>query len=182
MRCPEDSAELQTADYKGVPIAECPQCLGRWFDRDELKKAKDRTDEDLRWLDFDPFGAEADRFAVQGEQKRCPKDAAWMDALTYERSGVVIDRCSRCHGIWLNHGEFEKLVRYLEGVLLAKPASELTRDALRQLVEIVTGPEGVASGVRDFLAVLKMLELRLAREHPAIAEATDKIYRFSPLK
>ena len=81
-----------------------------------------------------------------------------------------------------NHGEFGKLVRYLEDVLLAKPAGELTRDALRQLVEIVTGPEGVASGVRDFLAVLKMLELRLAREHPAIAEATDKIYRFSPLK
>ncbi len=182
MQCPEDASELQTADYKGVPIGECPQCLGRWFDRDELKKAKDRTDEDLRWLDFDPFGADADRFAVRTQGKQCPKDSARMAALTYERSGVVIDRCPRCHGIWLNHGEFEKIVRYLEGVLLAKPASELTRDALKQLGEIVTGPEGVGSGVRDFLAVLKMLELRLSFEHPAVAEAADKIYRLFPIK
>jgi hypothetical protein len=40
----------------------------------------------------------------------------------------------------------------------------------------------VASGVRDFLAVLKMLQLRLAREHPAIAGATDRLDRFSSLK
>lgn len=182
MQCPEDGAELHTVDYRSVPFQECPRCLGRWFDRGELNKAKDRTDDDLRWLDFEPFGKEADRVAVQTEGKRCPKDSAWMDALTYERSGVVIDRCPRCQGIWLNHGEFEKLVRYLEDVLLAKPAGELSRDAVHQLVEIVTGPDGIASGVRDFVAVLKMLELRLAFEHPAIAATTQKIYRLSPLK
>ena len=182
MLCPEDGSELQTTDYKGVPIDVCPRCHGRWFDRDELRKAKDRTDDDLRWLDFDPFGKEADRFTIPSEGKRCPRDAAEMNALTYEQSGVVIDRCPRCQGIWLNHDEFEKIVHYLERLLLTKPAAELRTDTLKQLVEVVAGPEGVVSEVRDFFAVLKMLQLRLSIERPEIAEAAVKIYRYSPLK
>lgn len=182
MQCPEDGSELRTVDYRGVSFEECPRCLGRWFDRGELDRAKDRTDDDLRWLDFEPFGTEADHIARQTRGRHCPKDSAAMETLTYEQSGVVIDRCPSCRGIWLNHGEFESLVRYLEKVMLAKPAGELSRDALHQLAEAVTSPEGIASGVRDFLAVLKILELRFAFEHPALAQTVQKIYRLSPLK
>lgn len=182
MLCPEDGSELQTTDYKGVPIDECPRCHGRWFDRDELRKAKDRTDDDLRWLDFDPFGNEADRFTMPSKGKRCPRDSTQMNTLSYERSGVVIDRCPNCQGIWLSHGAFENIVRHLGRLLSTKQAAELRTDTLSQLVEVVAGPEGVISEVRDFFAVLKMLRLRLAVEHREIAEAADRIYQLSPLK
>jgi Zn-finger nucleic acid-binding protein len=46
---------LRRTDYHGIRRDECPRCLGRWIDRDELRRAKGRTDRDLRWLDFDPF-------------------------------------------------------------------------------------------------------------------------------
>ncbi|TDB76900.1 MULTISPECIES: zf-TFIIB domain-containing protein, partial [unclassified Micromonospora] len=40
-------------------------------------------------------------------QLTCPKCHA--DMRQYERSGVVIDQCSECRGIFLDRGELEKL-------------------------------------------------------------------------
>jgi len=39
---------------------------------------------------------------------RCPKCAAEM--VTHERSGITIDQCRECRGIYLDRGELEKLV------------------------------------------------------------------------
>lgn len=39
---------------------------------------------------------------------RCPKCAAEM--ATYERSGITLDQCRECRGIFLDRGELEKLV------------------------------------------------------------------------
>jgi Zn-finger nucleic acid-binding protein len=38
----------------------------------------------------------------------CPKCRSSMR--TYERSGVTVDQCSECRGIFLDRGELEKLV------------------------------------------------------------------------
>ncbi len=105
-----------------------------------------------------------------------------MASLTYESSRVVIDKCNRCQGIWLNHGEFERIVEHLDKVVSAATASEYVEEARKEFAEIFRGPEGLRSEVRDFLAVLHLLELRIVVEHPGIAEAADKIYRVSPLK
>ena len=29
---------------------------------------------------------------------------------TYERNGIIIDQCERCHGIFLDRGELERLI------------------------------------------------------------------------
>lgn len=72
MNCPDCQAPLRQTDYHEVHIDECPQCLGRWFDRNELRRAKDRTDNYLRWLDFDPFARGAgDPPAATG--RLCPR-------------------------------------------------------------------------------------------------------------
>lgn len=39
---------------------------------------------------------------------RCPKCAG--DMATYERSGIVVDQCRECRGIFLDRGELEKLI------------------------------------------------------------------------
>ncbi len=39
---------------------------------------------------------------------RCPKCAAEM--VTYERSGIHLDQCRECRGIYLDRGELERLV------------------------------------------------------------------------
>ena len=39
---------------------------------------------------------------------RCPKCAAEM--ITFERSGIHLDQCRECRGIYLDRGELERLV------------------------------------------------------------------------
>lgn len=176
MKCPDCQVEMKEIDYRGITIHECPDCQGRWFDRGELTKAKDRTDEDLRWFDFDPFKKEAGKFEVPSEGRRCPRCGAKTESLTYRDSGVAIDKCSRCRGVWLHHGEFEKIVEYLENKILNEPASEYARDTVKQLIEIFNDPPHVGLEIKDFFVVLKLLEERFGAEHPRIAQAARNIF------
>ncbi|HEU4900037.1 MAG TPA: zf-TFIIB domain-containing protein, partial [Actinomycetota bacterium] len=43
----------------------------------------------------------------------CPKCQGLMR--TYERSGVTVDQCSDCRGIFLDRGELERLVDAEQG-------------------------------------------------------------------
>lgn len=40
----------------------------------------------------------------------CPRDGTQL--VEVERSGVLIDACPTCRGIWLDRGELERLVDY----------------------------------------------------------------------
>jgi len=174
MECPECHAQLEQVSYKGVLFAECPKCRGRWFDRGQLKQAKDRTDADLRWLNFDPFEGDAGTYAVAAQRVLlCPMCGKPLTALQYQTSGVTIYKCSAGHGVWLSHGEFAAIVAYLEQVVDSESAGALTKNAVKELEK---------GEVRDFLTVMKLLEMRLAVEHPLLARAAEKIQEYSPLK
>ena len=182
MNCPDCHAPLCQTDYHGINIDECPSCLGRWFDRDELRRAKDRTDQYLRWLDFDPFAGDTSDPEVIGFARLCPRCSHKMGVIGYETSGVLIDKCSSCHGVWLNHGEFEKIVKHLKTETCTETAAQYRKDVQHQFQEIFTGPEGPISELRDFFAVLNLLEMRLAVEHPTLAATVQDIYLSSPFK
>ena len=51
-------------------------------------------------------------------QLSCPKCDARLRR--FERSGVVIERCSHCRGVFLDRGELEHLIE-VEGALLYDP-------------------------------------------------------------
>ena len=53
MQCPIDGTTLETHTIHSINIEECVQCRGLWFEEGELSKAKDESDPDLNWLDFD---------------------------------------------------------------------------------------------------------------------------------
>ncbi len=182
MDCPDCHTELQETDYFGVRIDECPKCLGRWFDRDELRRAKDRSDPDLRWLDFDLFAGHVDPPTTRRAAKLCPRCSVAMGTSAYERSGVLVDVCQTCRGAWLDHGEFEKIVGHLEHEVVSESAAQYGRDVERQFGQIVTGPEGPVSELRDFFAVLGLLEMRLAVEHPTLAQTAQQAALMSPLR
>jgi len=105
-----------------------------------------------------------------------------MDAIAYDHSKVTIDRCPRCLGVWLDHNEFERIIKYLENALSGKSVREYAALTFREFVRIFTGHEGVASEVKDFLAVLKLLELRITVEHPGLIRAYQRIYAIAPFR
>ena len=180
MRCADCSRDLEQVDFRGIAIQECPRCQGRWFGRDELQKAKDATDEDLRWLDFDPFCEKANRFTTSPEHKSCPACAAEMISLTYARSGVVINKCQKCHGVWLHNGEFKRIIDYLESLIVSENASQYVVDSFKKFSDFFTRDEETGSELKDFLVVLKLLKMRIAAEHPALARLSDKVYEYLP--
>jgi Zn-finger nucleic acid-binding protein len=52
-------------------------------------------------------------------QLTCPKCDAPLHR--FERSGVVIERCTQCRGVFLDRGELEHLIE-VEGALLYGPS------------------------------------------------------------
>jgi len=179
MRCPNCGGSLEPRDY-GVTVHQCQECSGLWFEKDELRRAKDSSDPDLRWLDFDVFAAAAD--AREGTRE-CPVCSKPMRTLTYMDSTVKIDVCDREeqeHGVWLDPGEFQKLVAYLEKTADTMDVHQYERAALTELKEVVTGPENPLSEARDLFAVLRLLEKRVSVEHPSSVGIFDRLSHLLP--
>lgn len=170
MKCPDCQNELQVTKLKGIAIHECLKCRGKWFERNELMLAKDKADDDLRWLDFDPFGNDAAKLSVASDGKICPHCVNKMQSLTYAQSKIVIDKCPTCEGVWLAHGELAKIIRYLENVVDSASAKVLSHETFKEFTNIFTGHKGMVSEVKDCLAVLNILETRIATEHPKLTQ------------
>ncbi|HSE35915.1 MAG TPA: zf-TFIIB domain-containing protein [Blastocatellia bacterium] len=53
--------------------------------------------------------------SVQASALDCPKCDGTLIEITFEE--VLIDRCNKCHGLWLDAGELERLTRQESGWL-----------------------------------------------------------------
>jgi uncharacterized protein len=60
----------------------------------------------------------------------CPKCQGLMR--TYERSGVTVDQCADCRGIFLDRGELERLVDAEQGWQRSQPAPSREREPEHQ--------------------------------------------------
>jgi hypothetical protein len=120
MVCPNCQARLQTVQYEGISIETCPKCNGEWLDDRELGKIVR-----LREVKFDPEErrAIAESTSITGvvledvdRDLKCPKCGGTTDAVNYGGdTGIVIDRCNDCRGIWLDGDELEKIQMVVEG-------------------------------------------------------------------
>ncbi len=169
MRCPNCGQELRASAREGISVGECPQCGGAWFDRGELRRARDSADEDLRWLDFDLLAGEENATGTPSDRE-CPKCGSRLQSRRYMESNVVVDVCPAEHGVWLDAGEFTRIIDYLENLLVTSSSQEYARSALEELKEVVTGPKDRVSEMRDFFAVVRLLRYRIGAEHPRVAQ------------
>ncbi|CAI3805585.1 TFIIB-type zinc ribbon-containing protein [Pseudarthrobacter sp. MM222] len=51
---------------------------------------------------------------------KCPVDS--IDLIMSERSGVEIDYCPQCRGVWLDRGELDKIIDRAADLMGASPA------------------------------------------------------------
>jgi len=166
-QCPNCQCELKPRDIGGVEVDECRECQGVWFDKDELRQAKDATDSDLSWLDFEIWKHEED-FQTTESSRKCPACGKQMASLVYGSTSVVIDYCPTCRGTWLNKGEFKKIIESLEEEVSSESFSEYVKEAVREGVELVTGHESFVSEWKDFSTVLRLMQYRLFVENPGL--------------
>jgi Zn-finger nucleic acid-binding protein len=179
MDCPACDHALAKAQLEHVAVHDCPNCAGIWFDGDELHRAESNADEWIGWIDVDVFGAAASTSRQSG--KRCPTCHENLRTLAYPHSEVQIEACTSDHGVWLDKGEFDKVVKALVDLTNAMSAQELEHAAVHQLREIVGGNESHVQELRNFMTVFRLLEMRLGVEHPAAAQMVDRMSASGPL-
>lgn len=174
MHCPICKIYLDRAILHNVGVDFCPTCLGLWFEEDELIMAKDVKDRDLRWLDIDLW-KEKEKFKISPGQKLCPWDRLPLYETNYGNSKIKVDLCNICHGIWLDRGEFKKIIQYLK----KRADYEILHDYLKNLKEefweIFTGPETLRDEVLDLLTILKLLRYKFATQHPNITKIISQL-------
>lgn len=110
MKCPACEGKLSATKAGSVTLDVCSSsCGGIWFDANEL----DTVDEQSEPVAFNILRALSNqKVAVDRAKIRsCPKCEGHkltrvQDAM---RSGVDLDSCPYCHGVWLDFGELERL-------------------------------------------------------------------------
>ena len=180
MNCPVCSVALERKLVQEVEIEECRECGGVWFEEDELRKAKDSADSDLNWMDFEVW-KHPDKFKAEPRKLGCPKCSESLVCIDYDNTGVEIDCCGKCKGMWLDKGEFKKIVDALTDELLTKSFSDYVKASLAEAKEILTGPEPFLSEWKDFITVCRMMNLRLLAEHPKLLDEINIIQRANPI-
>ena len=127
MKCPKCRDELEErsgGEYGFEVLDVCPSCHGAWFDRGELDALDDSVLTNVEALTFNPANIGDARYA-------CPRCGGDMDPVTPEGDPhLVVDRCPRCEGFWLDPGELDAL---------RKISLELDEEQIQEL-EPITRP------------------------------------------
>ena len=119
MNCPQCTADLQRAAYEGVPLHTCNSCGGEFVGGEELgrivRNRRERFSEALReaLADHKPrFGHTA---SEPHRHLECPACGHTMSVVNYAGdSGIFVDSCHICGGLWLDHEELEKVQVIME--------------------------------------------------------------------
>jgi Zn-finger nucleic acid-binding protein len=94
----------------GVLIDKCDTCKGVWLDANELEMLKYDDGKDQAELAMEI------RAELIEEKKRlmttvgmCPK-CQEQPLVAFRRSGVELDQCPACFGLFFDHGELQKIL------------------------------------------------------------------------
>ena len=120
MKCPSCKTEtFITKDYEGVEIDQCKACHGIWLDKNEIGQIVESTlvqfkPEDIKSTVYNAFSG-IPKTELEKEARLCPKCDSPMEAINYVAdSGIILDRCSNDHGVWLDQFELEQVQQYRE--------------------------------------------------------------------
>ncbi len=116
MKCPTDNIDLEEKQSDdGFAYHECPDCAGLWMRFRSLKTLVEK---------HNPGAVNAlphPERLIPGIHRKgfdtnnitnCPLDGA--DYYEHRYGSVLIDICPNCDGIWLDHGEIDKIKEELK--------------------------------------------------------------------
>lgn len=169
MLCPVCKTKLEKTVFYKTQVDYCPQCLGLWFGRDELRQAKDEKDKDLNWLDIDLWQDEK-KFKISQSRKICPICSVPLYEIKYGDSNILVDVCNLCEGVWLDRREFKKIIDYLQRKEKYEIVNNYFKNLAKQGMEIFIGPESLKSEINDFLTIWKLLKYKIEGRHSTISK------------
>lgn len=113
-RCPKCKVPTTRIEYEGAGVRMCGQCGGTWVTPIALKAIANRRQVAFTEAVKERFVQMADESNAT-EQLICMRCGKTMIKEHFkEWDDIVIDRCAKCGGIWLDPGELEKIQIYWE--------------------------------------------------------------------
>ncbi len=115
MECPACRGVVAVVEYERIELDYCTNCNGVWFDAGELELLAERLSlaGDAVLLP-DIMGLPEAK--VREKARRCPICRRKMRKVRAGSDPVVLlDVCSRQHGIWFDRGEVGQLLGQLQG-------------------------------------------------------------------
>ena len=183
MFCPncKDKKIAKEIKISGIELGYCSNCQGLWFEKDELRLIKDKKHKDLKWLDFEikdkalnwynfDLWKDKVKFQLAKDQRICPHCQVPLCKVNYNDSQVEIDVCSVCFGIWLDRGEFKKILEYIRDKADYELLYNYTKNLAEEFKKVFIGPEKLRSEVVDFLIIAKLLKYKFAAQHPILTK------------
>ena len=126
MQCPKDKSAMRTILAKDLTLEVCDMCGGVWFDEEELIRTARTFAEGIpgQTEKFAPILKENDVPPPAVVQKRewpfedgvaCPVDGTTTERFAYSGdSGIILDKCKICGGIWFDGDELVRMVEYVK--------------------------------------------------------------------
>lgn len=147
MQCPIDTRTLVAKQIHNLEIDVCLKCRGVWFDEGEFRSAV-RSIASFELPEKYQVSLPKEKSPALHLHERnlsCPKDGAKLETLHYDPpSGIYLDRCGKCGGIWLDGGEISLVKKQLAPNpamdALVRAFAEHSREETRQQKELAALP------------------------------------------
>jgi Zn-finger nucleic acid-binding protein len=184
MFCPVDKIEMHRVkiiSHYGQPIEldQCEICGGIWFDQSELFRAKQGEAEKTELLDINILKNPS---MIENPRLVCPRDQTVLYQFNdrYFPKDIILARCPKCGGIWLNRGLFTKYQKFRQELkrtkekssedkeleerisnLIAAHQAEHPNDTLERLGKFLSTPmdseKGVSNVANNIIMLLMMI-------------------------
>jgi len=120
--CPTCNIRLDKKVGEGWEVHLCEECKGLWMSQsifrrlEDLQRKQAKLDEAEQSEEPEVVGEDSTEGKVRGDEmvyRKCPQCREMMARRRYARvSDVIVDQCVG-HGVWLDAGEFQRVVRFL---------------------------------------------------------------------
>lgn len=115
MNCPACKGAMVVVEHKRIELDYCTKCFGVWFDAGELELLAERLGLGEAASGVGGIMALSER-KVSEKARPCPICARKMRKVAAGSTPeVLVDICSRGHGVWFDGGEIGQVLGQLAG-------------------------------------------------------------------
>jgi uncharacterized protein len=168
-KCPACGEMLDSYSAFSMKFEECPKCKGLWLFKDELRKLKNKEEGGrLHWLNSEIENL--DKASVIPTSRACVKcSGTKLLSVIFGHSSIIIDWCPQCHGMWLDRGEFDSIIEYLDKEAGEATPREMEKEVEKDLKRVATGgSESRSDELGDAEAAISAFINATIFEHPAL--------------
>lgn len=129
MDCPVCQVPMVVIEYNNIELDYCVDCLGVWFDSDEIGLLLESISENTN-TSFSSIEFQSPHEPVTEAIRRCPLCDKPMTKVSPTHRSVVLDRCPQGDGVWFDSKEVAQTLTGSAGSFEAKKAIQQPIDTI----------------------------------------------------